>query len=771
MSNATKAVFLSYAREDTDAAKHIAEALRAFGVEVWFDQSELRGGDAWDQKIRNQIKTCALFLPLVSQRTEERAEGYFRREWKLAVDRTHDMAVGKSFIVPIVIDGTRENDAAVPEEFMRYQWTRLSNGEATPEFVMQVKRLLEAPKKSVPTTAPAGRQATGETPTARERSAQRSPLGIWIAAIIIAMIVGALWLRRPATDSAPLQQLETSPAPKPAPAVNDKSIAVLPFVNRSVDKENEFFTDGIHEDILTNLAHIAELRVVSRTSVMEYRSTTKKIRQIGQELGVAWILEGSVQRAGNKVRVTGQLINARTDEHVWAQSYDRDLTDVFAIQADLAKEIAGALSATLTPSEKSLLERRPTADPAAYDLYLKARQINRDGNDTRKELETQIALLRSATTIDPLFATAWADLVTVQAEMRFNSYDVSEKRLALAREAMETARRLDPDNPAVIAGVGTYFYYGLRDFPHALEQFNRITRQWPSDYYGHFMTGLVQRRQGKWAESLASLHRAGLLDPGSPEVARNLVVSYRALRRYDEAITEQARRVRLLPESLRESFTLAWLHFNARGSTKEADELLAGPIAGRAGSALAAGYRKLWAAAKGDLVTTAQLEREFPGEWGDLLAFGRFAPWRGAVIAVATGDIAGARALVEKVPADLRSRLVNEPENSTIWINLALIESMLGHKDEALAAAHRSLELVPESRDTLSGTGSRSGLVVALAWTGEKEAACAELSRLLAEPSNANVYELKKNPWLLPLKGDSRFEAIVNDPKNNAPLF
>src|SRR5204863_10152179 len=183
----------------------------------------------------------------------------------------------------------------------------------------------------------------------------------------------------------------------------------LPFENRSEDKANGYFTDGIHEDILTNLAHIAELRVVSRTSVMEYRGTTKKIRQIGSELGVAWLLEGSVQRVGNKVRVTGQLINARTDEHVWAQSYDRDLTDIFAIQSALASEIANALKATLSPEEKVHLTRRPTTNPEAYDLYLRARQINRNGNDTKEEFAMQEELLHRAVTLDPDFAEAWAD--------------------------------------------------------------------------------------------------------------------------------------------------------------------------------------------------------------------------------------------------------------------------------------------------------------------------------------------------------------------------
>jgi len=336
---------------------------------------------------------------------------------------------------------------------------------------------------------------------------------------------------------------------------------------------------------------------------------------------------------------------------------------------------------------------------------------------------------------------------------------------------METARRLAPDNPSVIAGIGAYYYYGLRDYPHALEQFERIARQWPNDYFGHFMIGLVQRRQGKFVESLANLRRASLLDPGSAEQARNLVISLRAMRRYDEAIIEQTRRVHLLPESLRESFVLAALQFDARGSTKEIDDLLAGPIAERAGPAAAMRYRKLWAATKGDFATAERIEREFPNEWGEQIVGGRFAPWRSAVLGVAAGDAAGGRARIEKGLATLRARLVNEPKNPTVWSNLALVESLLGHKDDALAAARRSIELLPGSVDALSGASGRWALVIALAWTGDKEAACAELSRLLSAPSYYDIREIKSAPWLFPLKGDPRFEAIINDPKNYAPLF
>ena len=287
------AVFLSYAREDAEAAKRIADALRGFGVEVWFDQNELRGGDTWDQKIKRQIRECALFMPLISARTQARPEGYFRREWKLAVERTHDMAHGHAFIVPVSIDGTPEAGALVPEEFMRFHWTRLQDGAPTPQFVEQVKRLLAGPGSS-----PAVARAT--TPSGAAPRAAKSPaLAAFAAIAVVAVGAAAYFALRRAPE--PVAAVPPAPASSPAaaavPAINEKSLAVLPFENLSEEKDaNAFFADGVHEDLLTNLSYIRDLRVVSRTSVMQYRNTTKPISQIGQELRVAYILEGSVRR-------------------------------------------------------------------------------------------------------------------------------------------------------------------------------------------------------------------------------------------------------------------------------------------------------------------------------------------------------------------------------------------------------------------------------------------------------------------------------------------
>jgi TolB-like protein/cytochrome c-type biogenesis protein CcmH/NrfG len=631
-----------------------------------------------------------------------------------------------------------------------------------------------APKPPPPAEAPAVVKKPGRG---------RAPLMILTVLLLGGGAGGYLYMRdpepvapppRPAAIKKPMPAAPAPMAPR-ASATAEKSIAVLPFTNMSEDKDSGYFADGIHEDILTNLAHIASLRVVSRTSVMEYRGKTENIRAIAQKLGVAFILEGSVRRAGNKVRVTGQLIHAATDEHLWAQSYDRDLTDIFAIQAELSQEIAKALSAALSPQEKARLDHPTVVNPAAYDLVLRARQIDRDGNDTRQEFEAEEALLQKAVALDPAYATGWASLAVVHAQMIFNALDTSAARLAQAKAAIDRARELEPDNPDVISGMGLYFYYALRDYPRALEQVEQLTRLWPNLYFGPFMTGLVQRRQGKWVESLASLRRAAELDAGSAEIARNLMISLQATRRYPEAIAEQERRVRLLPESLRESFEVARLKFFLDGSTKAGDELLAGPVAARADPAAVAGYRKYWAVVKGDFATWARLDRERPEAWAPGVGSGGGSPaeyaLNNAIVMAAQGDLPGARKRVEKYSAELRARLANEPRNTTVLGQLALIEAVLGHKKEALAAAQQARTIMPETLDPLSGRGPHLNLAFVLAWNGDKPAAIAELKQLLATGGQPSVPWLRNAAWFAPLKGDPAFEALLKDPKNSAPLY
>ena len=780
MSEPTKAVFLSYAREDSEAARHIAEALRAFGVEVWFDQNELRGGDSWDAKIRNQIKTCALFVPLVSQRTEERSEGYFRREWKLAIDRTLDMSGDRAFIVPVVIDETRETEAAVPEEFMRYQWTRLAQGAPTPEFVSQVKRLLDAPKKSagrdlrIPpsgATAGSGDPALPKQPAAPAgSSASHLPLVLGVVAML-AVGAAVFFALRPGTKepvTAVPPAVEAKPAPTaPVAAINPKSLAVLPFNNMSEEKDSGFFSDGIHEDILTNLALVRELQVVSRTSVMQYRNTTKTLRQIASELGVAYVLEGSVRRAGNKVRVTGQLIRAATDEHVWAKNYDRDLTDVFSIQSELATEIAGALSAALSPQEKQLLNRRPTENLAAYDAYVKARQIRQILSTTSMEAEP---LLLTAVQLDPKFAQAWAELGSLHAFVYFNNFDHSAERLAKAKAAIETAVRLAPDDPAVIEMQGDYYYYGYRDYSRATEQYQRLAVLRPNDAAVFGSLGFIHRRQGRWAEALTELRRAAQLEPRNLRYTRTLAELAGGLNLYDEALTVRRQIVALYPEELPEAVQLALVPVSATGSLREVVAWLAQLKPAPKNEGLVH-YIRLQGArgAALDLETAIRLDQQQPyydgysePHWSQDVS--------AAFVLMVHGDTAAARARVASALAEGQAELARKPSEST-WVTLSTLHIILGNKAEALRCAQAAKDLVPESGDAIAGPPLSLNYAQALAWCGEKDRALAELARLLRTPFGENIHGARLSLGWFPLRGDPRFQALVNDPKNNAPLF
>jgi len=765
-----RAVFLSYAREDTDAARRIADALRAFGLEVWFDQSELRGGDAWDAKIKKQIRECALFVPVVSAHSQQRHEGYFRREWKLAVERTHDMAAGVAFIVPVVVDETSEAEAIVPEEFLRYQWTHLPHGVPSPEFVGQVQRLLEAPRGAA-AQRPEVRSQRSEAgnPPAERSAPKRSGLPGWAWGVLIVIVAGAAVAvfssRRTAPAARPLSLSPSSP-----PAVDAKSIAVLPFENMSADQGNAYFCDGVQEDILTNLANIHELRVVSRTSVEQYRNTTKSIREIAQELGVKWILEGSVQRAGNQVRVTGQLINAATDEHVWAKAYDRDITDIFAIQSELAQTIASSLQAAISPAEQSLLDRKRTTNPAAYDLYLRARQESDRAGITVAATNHRITLLESAVDLDPSFAAAWGELADAHAFAYFSNYEGMDAHLAKAKAAIDRAVSLAPDDPDVIEDLGTYYYYGYRDYARAIAQYERLAQARPNDAGVFNALALIQRRQGRWAESLANSRRATGLDPANIGYLRNLESTLTSGNRWAEAIATQRRIAELVPDSLDERYALAEMQYEVTGSRQDVDAFFGQLTPAQAASPRGIWLRKQWAVTAGDLAEAIRLDREQPYFDEEGLPHAQQA-FQAAMVLAANGDRAAVAARLAGLPAELRARLVTEPNNAFNWAMLAGMEALLGQREAADRDADHGAALIPPSRDALVGPVMEFLRAAVHGWLGEKDRAIPEVARLVLTPGGPSVQDLRFNPLWYPLRDDPRIQALIKDPKYREPLF
>ena len=526
MSDATKAVFVSYAREDTDAARRIAEALRSHGVEVWFDQNELRGGDAWDGKIRKQINDCALFLPIVSQRTQERLEGYFRLEWKLAANRSHTMAEEKAFLLPVVIDATRDAEGKVPTEFRSVQWTKLPGGESSTGFVTHVQQLLGR------TIAPVAAAVHASSQTSAPTQAPRSELLRWVSAalsVAVVALVAFVLLRPSSKDAAPAPKpvAETKPAPPllPAPAVPratgsalpapaNNSIAVLAFANFGGDKENEYFSDGITEELLNVLAKVPGLRVAARTSAFYFKDKNVPIPEIAQKLNVAYVVEGSVQKSGTRVKITAQLIKASDGFHVWSDTFTRELKDVFAMQDEIAGLIAKNLQLTLGDAPRVA----KTVNPEAHRLVLEGRYFWNQRND-EAFARAEVAFKR-ALAIDPEFAEAHAGLAAVLGvrgwyRLMAGNRASAEADFAHAKEEVRRAQALNPELAEPSAIIGLVLMNELK-FNESERQFTQALALNPNDAtVRHFYANLLGS-QGRLDEAVKEIERSLSLDPLSP---------------------------------------------------------------------------------------------------------------------------------------------------------------------------------------------------------------------------------------------------------------
>jgi TolB-like protein/Flp pilus assembly protein TadD len=545
------AVFLSYASQDAEAAQKICAALRAAGIEVFLDQSELRGGDVWDQKIRREIDDCALFIPIVSQHTQERLEGYFRHEWKLAIERTHHMAEQKAFLLPVVVDGTGDREAIVPDLFRAVQWTRLPAGETPPAFVERVQRLL-SPEGSTairrPASAQSGAVGVIRAPVQASWSLQRGPLvavAVVLAGAMAYFAIGKLWIWKPAVSS-PTAAANAAPAVFSPPP---HSIAVLPFVNMSGDKEQEYFSDGLTEELLNSLARINELQVAARTSAFSFKGKDTDIGMIARKLNVGAVLEGSVRRSGHTVRITAQLINAVTGFHLWSETYDRDLGDVLKLQTDIANAVAGALKVTLLGNVSAKIELGGTRNPAAFDAYLRgAKAYVSVGGEAK---QAAIAAYTEAIRLDPNYAlafagrssahTAYAEEYTTGAAIRENF----DKAQADAREAI----RLAPELAEGHVALAQYFLSAALDFTQARGAFERALALAPGNAEVLRDSSRFLAYMGQFDEGISGARRAMALDPLNRRSHNVLGYDLYYARRYAEAVAVFAGSISLDPAS------------------------------------------------------------------------------------------------------------------------------------------------------------------------------------------------------------------------------
>jgi TolB-like protein/Flp pilus assembly protein TadD len=544
----------------------------------------------------------------------------------------------------------------------------------------------------------------------------------------------------------------------------DKSIAVLPFENLSNEKENAYFADGIQDDVLTNLSKIGDLKVISRTSVMPYRGKTSNAREIGKTLGVGAILEGSVRRIGNRVRVNVQLINAETDEHMWAEDYDRDLTDVFAIQTDLAQQIVRELQAKLSPLEKAQIERRPTENGEAYLAFVQAHNLSQAVESLEKLTQSE-QLYQRAIDLDPNFALAIARYSQLQSWL-VNDVERTPERREKARTLAEQAMQLQPDLPEAHLALGFSYYYGDRNYEAALREFEIAKRGLPNEPDVYLAIGAIQRRQGKWAESSANMEKAAGLNPKDTWALQNLTYNYEMVRDFGKANQTIDRALALDPTAME------LLGVRSRLAIAEKGDF---GVAERAFEALKSiqmtNEQKLKTAdARTDIFLLERRYseglREAESLPDDQLASYPRVRWSKyyyiGFARRALQDEPGARAAFLKAKSAAQEQLKRTPDDAKLRVQLAKVLAFLGQKDSAMAEAQRASELQPESKDALEGPAITEGVAQVCAILGAKDRAIDILDGLLNRPSYVTVQGLRVNPIWDSLRNDPRFQALTD---------
>jgi TolB-like protein/Tfp pilus assembly protein PilF len=541
----------------------------------------------------------------------------------------------------------------------------------------------------------------------------------------------------------------------------DRSIAVLPFQNLSDEKENAYFADGVQDDLLTNLSKIGDLKVISRTSVMSYRATQSNARDIGKALGVGTILEGSVRRVGNRVRVNVQLINAENDQHIWAEDYDRELTDVFAIQSDLAHKIAGELRAKLSPNEKAQIERKPTENSEAYLAFVEGHDLLTRPDRLRADTEKTEQLFERATRLDPNFARAFAALAWVEDWM-YHSFDPTPARRAKAQAAAEEALRLEPDLPEAHLAQGFYHYYCERNYQAALDEFAIARKSLPNSADVYLAIGAIQRRQGKWAESTANMEKAASLSPKDAFLLINLADNYRAANDFEHADKLFDRAIEISPNSVSARTGKAMLAVDLKGDLSEIDKQLAQIQPGAGSDAEGTVGRAYLLMLQRKFHDAVAILKQLPG---GVRSDDKPKEYLEGALYTFVNDKEHARSAFQGARSLLEKAIQQGSDDASRHIVLGMVLAGLGEKDAAIAEGKRAVTLLPESQDALDGPKMTLMLAQIYAWTGENDAALELLERSLITPAGVTVSSLKLDPIWDPLRSDARFQALVDIPQ------
>ena len=580
----------------------------------------------------------------------------------------------------------------------------------------------------------------------------------WIFVVVIggAISLGLFFLGRITAPSIPSSVNE----------VSSKSIAVLPFENLSSDKENAYFADGIQDEILTRLSKIAALKVISRTSTQKYKSAPDNLREIGKQLGVSNLLEGSVQKSGNAVHVSVQLIRVATDEHLWAESYNRKLDDLFGVEGEVAKAIADALQAKLTGGEQQALEVKPTNNPEAYDAYLRGLAFEARAGSSPTDAEKAIGFYEQSVQLDPAFALAWAKLSRANAQEYFFGRDTTSTRRDATEQALYTAQKLQPNSPETLLAQAYYQYWVLRDYELAKATFARVHELLPGSSQVPGALAAIARRQGHWDESVSYIEQTLALDPRNTQWLANAAATYAMLRQFPVALKMYDRLLDIAPSDLDTVGAKAAI-YQVQGNLDEAAKLLAGINAQTPSpSAFLTKVNQLFFERHCDEAT--RLLQTRLAESRGLSDLERLNyQWSLSLAQRCAGNIAGARATAQQMLSPLETLCQKDPDSPIFAEGLSLVRAVLSEKDAAIKEAERAIALLPSAKDAVEGPGCEENLALVEVLVGEKNRAIPRLQHLLAIPYNNFLTRalLRLDPQWDSLRGDARFQKLCQDTK------